>query len=60
MKDSLLPCTPTNVINIAHLVLAMSTGIEATVVTNPENIEAIKWHKTPSDKKFLNLFSSSK
>ena len=30
------------------LVLAMSTGIEAIVVTRPEIMEATKWQKMPS------------
>ena len=30
------------------LVLAMSTGIEAIVVTSPEIMEATKWQKIPS------------
>lgn len=33
---------------VQYLVLAMSTGMEAAVVTNPENILATKWQKMPS------------
>ena len=33
---------------LSYLVLAMSTGIEAIVVTRPENILAKKWQNMPS------------
>ena len=42
-------------LHLSYLVLAMSTGIEAIVVTRPENILAKKWQNMPSCTYRLNL-----
>ena len=41
---------PSTYFMLCSLVLAISTGMEAMVVTRPENIEAKKWQKIPSYK----------
>ncbi len=40
--------SPSTYFWLCSLVLAMSTGIEAMVVTRPEIIEARKWQNIPS------------
>ena len=48
MEEEDLVFLPSIYFMFCSLVLAMSTGIEAIVVTRPEIMEATKWQKMPS------------
>ena len=48
MEEEDLVFSPSIYFMFCSLVLAMSTGIEAIVVTRPEIMEATKWQKMPS------------